>query len=856
MGPLKGFTAVSGPTETGKADLLDAFSFVLAGGFGSIDLISKGQAAASVKLSLIYEKGECLEFSRYVSKDRDVFSIDGDIVDVDHYKRKLEHLGITHRNIIYKADLENVTSGNPKLIFDKIIGSHTNIHSSIMLEVAEAKVLRAKANYDIINAQLEELKLQAEKANEVESSDLASVKMAYYIAKIREINHHLDYQKSLINGHPCSLSSWTPNNGEDMDNLSLQIELGKDKIYEKELALINMSRKKVCIDAMCELEPKVQSELGKDQPTDVMLEQTSEGVIEDRFAKNQVALKAYNTELDHVKQVKMKLEKYFQECKEKYESKINAIEEIDNALPELKAVPVDDKLHSIVTGLIAIVAEYGTREAFMQYLEQQLSTSTCIPLKSDIINFTTGNIDVCMMASEMHSTFVRNIGVGPSSPGSFSCESEGVRNKELVEADMYLAKMRELKIKIRQLSGRAEWLNVKITKAKKAKVTSFKNLMEKISNELNQQKLNVMVQYLGNIEKKLAANQILDDSFMTSKKQTVSSRKNVAAYDNKLKESEPILQQEIEKASEAEKNLADDIKKGKGEMQLLEKQLQRLKSTANSNHLLEKDLQKILKNTEYARDSRDGYMELSALEGISLPYVDDAQFSENIDADYTRAEELMISAKISEKFPISKRISIFELLLKAAGAELESAKKEKETISEQFKAAKIKRQEIYKEANKHVSEQIDANYKKVTTNDGIAFVEMFDKYELLSHIKYTAKPPQRTHICDMDQLSFVEKIVAGLAFLFSVQSFSQQALLILDMVDAPLDDETAAKIGVYISKWCEDKKFNYIVFSRKTGFYNKASTFVSVFRDSKKKDPNAFRIYTMSYKNTENTATY
>ncbi|XVE72930.1 hypothetical protein DITRI_Ditri11bG0077200 [Diplodiscus trichospermus] len=158
--------------------------------------------------------------------------------------------------------------------------------------------------------------------------------------------------------------------------------------------------------------------------------------------------------------------------------------------------------------------------------------------------------------------------------------------------------------------------------------------------------------------------------------------------------------------------------------------------------------------------------------------------------------------------------------------------------------------ELFMEAFNHMSSNVDRIYKQLTKSGthplgGTAYLNLESEDDPFLHgIKYTAMPPTK-RFRDMEQLAGGEKTVAALALLFSIHSYKPSPFLILDEVDAALDNLNVAKVARFIrSKSCDGARasqdreggcgFQSIVISLKDSFYDKAEALVGVCRDSER----------------------
>ncbi|KAI9308835.1 hypothetical protein BJ944DRAFT_155459 [Cunninghamella echinulata] len=167
--------------------------------------------------------------------------------------------------------------------------------------------------------------------------------------------------------------------------------------------------------------------------------------------------------------------------------------------------------------------------------------------------------------------------------------------------------------------------------------------------------------------------------------------------------------------------------------------------------------------------------------------------------------------------------------------EYRTARQAAEAAKSKFEAVKQRRNELFKNAFNHISEQIDQIYKELTKTQtfplgGTAYLTLEDTEEpYLKGIMYHAMPPMK-RFRDMEQLSGGEKSMAALALLFAIRSYHASPFFVLDEVDAALDNTNVKKVVDYIRSHASDN-FQFIVISFKNILYERAQSLVGVYRD-------------------------
>merc|ERR1719240_309068 len=106
-----------------------------------------------------------------------------------------------------------------------------------------------------------------------------------------------------------------------------------------------------------------------------------------------------------------------------------------------------------------------------------------------------------------------------------------------------------------------------------------------------------------------------------------------------------------------------------------------------------------------------------------------------------------------------------------------------------------------------VAGEISSIYRRLTSftaglqaDGGSAFLDLEDTEEPYNGgIKFTAMPPAK-RFRDMQLLSGGEKTLAALALLFAVHAFQRPPFLILDEVDAALDQYNLHSVQRFLAK--------------------------------------------------------
>ncbi|KGL88936.1 Structural maintenance of chromosomes protein 1B, partial [Charadrius vociferus] len=158
----------------------------------------------------------------------------------------------------------------------------------------------------------------------------------------------------------------------------------------------------------------------------------------------------------------------------------------------------------------------------------------------------------------------------------------------------------------------------------------------------------------------------------------------------------------------------------------------------------------------------------------------------------------------------------------------ETSRKEARTCKEEFEQVKKKRYELFSRCFEHASVAIDQIYKKLCRDSSAqAFLTPENPEEpYLEGIGFNCIAPGKRFM-PMDCLSGGEKSVAALALVFAVHSFRPAPFLILDEIDASLDNTNIDKVSSFIREQAHEQ-LQMIVISLKEEFYCKADALIGV----------------------------
>ncbi|NP_001098324.1 meiosis-specific cohesin subunit SMC1 beta [Oryzias latipes] len=148
----------------------------------------------------------------------------------------------------------------------------------------------------------------------------------------------------------------------------------------------------------------------------------------------------------------------------------------------------------------------------------------------------------------------------------------------------------------------------------------------------------------------------------------------------------------------------------------------------------------------------------------------------------------------------------------------------------EFEQVKAQRFHRFSRCLEHVSVVIDQIYKRICKNSSaqaILTAECADE-PYLGGINFNLCGSGR--FMSMDNLSGGEKAIAALAFLFAVQSFCPAPFLVLDEVDAALDNSNIGKVTSFIREQSR-QSMQVIAISHKQEFFSRSDGLLGVYSD-------------------------
>ncbi|XP_076588533.1 structural maintenance of chromosomes protein 1B [Chaetodon auriga] len=151
--------------------------------------------------------------------------------------------------------------------------------------------------------------------------------------------------------------------------------------------------------------------------------------------------------------------------------------------------------------------------------------------------------------------------------------------------------------------------------------------------------------------------------------------------------------------------------------------------------------------------------------------------------------------------------------------------------SQEFEQVKSQRFRLFSQCFDHVSVVNDQIYKKICRNSSAQAILSAENPDepYLGGINYSCVAPGKRFM-SMDNLSGGEKAVAALALVFAIQSFRPAPFLILDEVDAALDNSNIGKVTSFIREETRENT-QIIVISLKEQFFSRSDALLGVYSD-------------------------
>ncbi|XP_042352388.1 structural maintenance of chromosomes protein 1B [Plectropomus leopardus] len=162
---------------------------------------------------------------------------------------------------------------------------------------------------------------------------------------------------------------------------------------------------------------------------------------------------------------------------------------------------------------------------------------------------------------------------------------------------------------------------------------------------------------------------------------------------------------------------------------------------------------------------------------------------------------------------------------------LDASTMELRKCGKDFNQVKDRRLQLFRQCFEHVSLVIDQIYKRICRNSSAQAILSAENSEepYLDGISYHCVAPGKRFM-SMDNLSGGEKAIAALALVFAIHSFCPAPFLIMDEVDAALDNTNIGKVTSFIREESR-RNMQIIVISLKEEFFCRADALLGVYSD-------------------------
>ena len=112
----------------------------------------------------------------------------------------------------------------------------------------------------------------------------------------------------------------------------------------------------------------------------------------------------------------------------------------------------------------------------------------------------------------------------------------------------------------------------------------------------------------------------------------------------------------------------------------------------------------------------------------------------------------------------------------------------------------------------------------------------------LGGILYTATPPTKRYVFDIERLSGGEKTIAGLALMISLNRVSNIPFLIMDETDGFLDQANVIKMLRYLIRLIRRDNVQSVLITHKNGIFRNSDTLVGTTFSPKKVTSECFSL--------------
>ena len=219
----------------------------------------------------------------------------------------------------------------------------------------------------------------------------------------------------------------------------------------------------------------------------------------------------------------------------------------------------------------------------------------------------------------------------------------------------------------------------------------------------------------------------------------------------------------------------------------------------------------------------------------------------NVYASITQKMDDLVGASIANEKELNSKVGKFEEKIRDVKAKIQDATSLHDDLQKEFDEVKKQRIEAFNKFFDRFSDAIDTNYKLLTKRKdnfgGKALIYKENQNEPYNGgIYYSATPPSKKFVYDVEQLSGGEKTMAGLALLVTANLVNGFPFMILDESDAFLDQTNSLLLLELIKKLTGDKLLQIVTVSHKGALYENAESLVGTTFIPKKLSSQCFSL--------------
>jgi structural maintenance of chromosome 1 len=187
----------------------------------------------------------------------------------------------------------------------------------------------------------------------------------------------------------------------------------------------------------------------------------------------------------------------------------------------------------------------------------------------------------------------------------------------------------------------------------------------------------------------------------------------------------------------------------------------------------------------------------------------------------------------------AEHLSAIEGQAQAASQEAADAHRDIDAVDIKLNEVRQQRSDAFRKCFKQIDESVDVIYRKLTshasgnlldTGSRSTYLEIADLEEPYNGgIHFTAMPPMK-RFCDISLLSSGERALAALALLFAVQAYQKPPFIVLDEVDAHLDNNGVQALARFVAEGsCQT-----LMISLQDAMYSCGEALVGVSKDKRR----------------------